>query len=318
MVPRAGAAAEVRPACALRDPLGPERAPGGDARALPGTVERMGYQTILVERRGAVEWVTMNRPEVRNAQNTQLLTELDEALRAADRDPDVNVIVIAGAGPHFSSGHDLKAYVGEAPTDEWHEKRRTPEGKFDHERTMYFERSLSIRDLRKPTIAMVQGKCVAGGLMVALMCDLIVASDDAVFQNPVLRMTGAAVESLVEIRDMSPRMAKAFLWTAHEMDALEAYRTFLVNAVVPRDQLEAKVTALAEKIAMLPSIVVQNTKRSINHAEDLRGFRNALEYHFMVHQFQHNTKTSLDALAERQQKGSMKEVFRDRDQKFEG
>jgi len=276
----------------------------------------MGYQTILVERRGAVELVTMNRPEVRNAQNTQLLTELEEALQAADRDPDVNVVVVAGAGPHFSSGHDLKAYVGEAPSDEWHEKRKTPEGKFEHERKMYFEKSLAIRELTKPTIAMVQGKCIAGGLMVACMCDLIVAADDAVFQNPVLRMTGAGVEALVEIADLSPRKAKEFLWTGDEIDAAEAHRLGWVNRVVARDSLEVETMALAERIAKVPPVVVQNVKRSINHAQDLAGFRNALEYHFMVHQFQHNTKTSLDALAERKQKGSMKEVFQDRDKDF--
>lgn len=277
----------------------------------------MGYQTVLVERRGAVEWVTMNRPEVRNAQNSTLILELDEALRAADADPAVNVIVIAGAGKDFSAGHDLKAYVGEAPADEWHEKRRTPEGKFEHERQLYFDKSLAIRDLATPTIAMVQGHCIAGGLMVALMCDLIIASEDAVFQNPVLRMTGAGVEALVEVRDMSPRMAKAFLWTAHELDAQEAFRRGLVNAVVPRDELEARASTVAEKIAKLPPVTVQNVKRSINHAEDLAGFRHALEYHFMVHQFQHNTKASLDALRQRMEKSSMKEVFEERDRAFE-
>jgi len=277
----------------------------------------MGYQTILVERRGAVELVTMNRPEVRNAQNTQLLNELDEALQTADRDPEVHVIVIAGAGPHFSAGHDLKAYVGEAPSDEWHDKRKTPEGKFEHERRMYFEKCLAIRDLTKPTIAMVQGKCIAGGLMVACMCDLIVASDDAVFQNPVLRMTGAGVEALVEIADLAPRKAKEFLWTGDELDAAEAHRLGLVNRIVPRAELEREALALAERIAKVPPTTVQNVKRSINHAQDLAGFRNALEYHFMVHQFQHNTKTSLDALEERKQKSSMKEVFRDRDKAFE-
>jgi len=277
----------------------------------------MGYQTILVERRGAVELVTMNRPEVRNAQNTQLLTELDEALRAADADPDVNVIVVAGAGPHFSAGHDLKAYVGEAPSDEWHEKRKTPEGKFEHERKMYFEKALAIRDLEKPTIAMVQGKCVAAGLMVACMCDLIVAADDAVFQNPVLRMTGAGVEALVEIADLGPRKAKEFLWTGDEIDSAEAHRLGLINRVVPRGRLEEETLALAERIAKMPPVTVRNVKRSINHAQDLAGFRNALEYHFMVHQFQHNTMTSLDALEERKQKSSMKEVFRDRDADFE-
>jgi enoyl-CoA hydratase len=277
----------------------------------------MGYQTLLVERRGAVELITMNRPEVRNAQNTALISELDVALRAADTDDDVNVIVIGAAGPHFSAGHDLKAYVGEAPGDEWHDKRKTPEGKFDHERTMYFDKSMAIRDLRKPTIAMVQGKCVAGGLMVAVMCDLIVAADDAVFQNPVLRMTGAAVEALVEIRDMSARAAKEFLWTGDELGADEARRLGLVNRVVPRAELESQTMALADRIAKLPTITAQNVKRSINQAEDLQGFRSALEYHFMVHQFTHNTKTALDALAERQQKSSMKEVFSERDKQFE-
>jgi len=276
----------------------------------------VGFQTILVERRGAVELVTMNRPDVRNAQNTQLINELDEALRAADSDAGVNVIVVAGAGPHFCSGHDLKAYVGEAPSDEWHEKRKTPEGKFDHERTMYFERAMAIRDLRTPTIAMVQGKCIAGGLMVACMCDLIVASDDAMFQNPVLRMTGAGVETLVEFFDLGPRKAKEFLWTGDEIDAREAYRLGLVNRIVPRADLETETMALATRIAKMPAITVQNVKRSVNHAMDLAGWRNALEYHFMVHQFQHNTKTSLDALSQRQQKGSMKDVFSERDQTF--
>src|SRR5204863_9830010 len=152
---------------------------------------------------------------------------------------------VAGAGPDFSAGHDLKAYVGEAPADEWHAKRATPEGKLEHERTMYFEKSLAIRDLTKPTIAMVQGKCIAGGLMVACMCDLIVAADDAVFQNPVLRMTGAGVEALVEIADLSPRQAKEFLWTADEVGAADALRLGLVNRVVERSKLEDETLALA-------------------------------------------------------------------------
>ena len=276
----------------------------------------MGYQTILVERHGGVELVTMNRPEVRNAQNTALISELDDAMRGADEDPAVNVIVLAGAGKDFSAGHDLKAYVGEAPSDEWHEKRKTPEGKFEHERKLYFEKCLAIRDLTKPTIAMVQGHCVAAGLMLAAMCDLIVASDDAVFQNPVLRMTGAGVEGLSEPFGIGFRKAKEFLWTGDEIDAQEAWRLGLVNRVVPAADLEKETLALAERIAKIPPVTAQNVKRSINHAQDLSGFRSALEYHFMVHQFTHNSKTALDALAVRQSKSSMKQVFKDRDEQF--
>src|SRR6184192_1074183 len=276
----------------------------------------MGYQTILVERRGAVELVTMNRPEVRNAQNSALILELDEAMRAADDDPAVNVIVLAGAGKDFSSGHDLKAYVGEAEADEWHEKRKTPEGKFEHERKVYFEKCLAIRDLAKPTIAMVQGHCVAAGFMLAAMCDLIVAADDAVFQNPVLRMSGAGVEVLAEPFELGARKAKEFLFTGDSLTAEEARELGMVNRVVSRGSLEDETFALAEKIAKMPAVTVQNVKRSINHAQDLAGYRAALEYHFMVHQFQHNTKTSLDALAARQKKSSIKEVFKDRDDQF--
>ncbi|MCA1834290.1 MAG: enoyl-CoA hydratase, partial [Actinobacteria bacterium] len=237
----------------------------------------MGYQTILVERRGAVELVTMNRPEVRNAQNTALLSELDEALKAADADPGANVIVIGGAGPHFSAGHDLKAYVGEAPSDEWHEKRATPEGKFEHERVMYFDKALAIRDLKKPTIAMVQGSCVAGGLMVALACDLIVAADDAVFQNPVLRMTGAGVETLLELFDLGARKTKEFLWTGDKIMADDALQLGMVNRVVPRAELEDQQMALAETIAAMPPVTIQYVKRSVNHVQDLAGYRGAME-----------------------------------------
>src|SRR5256886_4700030 len=276
----------------------------------------MGYQTILVERRGAVELVTMNRPEVRNAQNSALILELDEAMRTADEDPEANVIVLAGAGKDFSAGHDLKAYVGEAPSDDWHEKRKTPEGKFEHERKLYFEKCLAIRDLTNPTIAQVQGHCVAAGFMLAAMCDLIVAAEDAVFQNPVLRMTGAGVEVLAEPFELGFRKAKEFLFTGDEIHAKEALRLGLVNRVVPRGLLEDETMALAERIARMPTMTVQNVKRSINHAQDLAGYRAALEYHFMVHQFQHNTKTSLDMLAARQKKSSMKEVFEERDRDF--
>jgi enoyl-CoA hydratase len=277
----------------------------------------MADRAVHVEQLGNVAVVTMDRPEVRNAQNTALILELDAAMRAADADPQVHVIVLAGAGKDFSSGHDLKAYVGEAPSDEWHEKRKTPEGKFEHERKLYFDRCLAIRDLGTPTIAMVQGHCVAAGLMLAAMCDLIVAAEDATFQNPVLRMTGAGVEVLVEPGELGYRKAKEFLWTGDAIDAQEAWRLGLVNRVVPAAALEKETLALAERIAQMPPVTVQNVKRSINHAQDLTGWRHALEYHFMVHQFQHNTKASLDALEARKQKGSMKEVFEDRDASFE-
>ena len=150
----------------------------------------------------------------------------------------MRVVILAGAGKHFSAGHDLKALVGNEGADEWVAMRETPEGKFRHEQVMYVDRCRRIHDFRKPTIAAVQGKCVAAGLMLACMCDLIVAADDASFSNPVLRMTGAGVELLVEPWELGIRKAKEFLLAAEELDAAEAWRLGLVNKVVPRAELD--------------------------------------------------------------------------------
>jgi enoyl-CoA hydratase len=191
--------------------------------------------------------------------------------------------------------------------------RDTPEGKFRHEQVMYVEKCRKIHDFRKPTIAAVQGKCVAAGLMLACMCDLIVAADDALFSNPVLRMSGAAVELLVEPWEMGIRQAKEFLLAAEELDAAEAWRLGLVNKVVPRAELTERTRALAERIALVPPITAQVVKDSINHVGDLMGKSASWKYHFMAHHWAHNTATSLHALDERQQMGSMKEVFAARD-----
>ena len=257
---------------------------------------------------GAVATITLNRPDVANAQNSQMIDELDAAFDRADADDAVRVVILAAAGKHFSSGHDLKALVAGDDADPWVARRETPEGKFEHERTMYFERCLRIHDFRKPTIAAVQGSCVAAGLMLAAMCDLIVAADDAVFSNPVLRLTGAGVELLVEPWELGIRKAKEFLLTGDTIDAQEAWRLGLVNRVVPRDELETRTRELAERVAMVPPVTAQTVKDTLNHTGTLMGKRDALKYHFMAHHWVHNTATALNALAARKEKGSMRDV----------
>ena len=218
-----------------------------------------------------VATITMNRPEVANAQDTALIDQLDRAFDQADADDAVRVVILAGAGKHFSSGHDLRAIVGDGEKDEWVAMRDTPEGKFFHEKTMYYDRCLRIHDFRKPTIAAVQGACVAAGLMLAAMCDLIVAADDAKFSNPVLRLSGAGVELLVEPWELGIRKAKEFLLTGDTIDAQEAWRLGLVNRVVPRDELAASTRALADRIALVPPITAQTVKSTINHTATLMG-----------------------------------------------
>ena len=269
---------------------------------------------VLYEVDGAIATITMNRPDVANAQDSALIDAIDACFDRADEDDDVRVVIIAGAGKHFSAGHDLKALVGtDGHGDRWVQMRETPEGKFHHEQVMYVERCRRIHDFRKPTIAAVQGKCVAAGLMLACMCDLIVAADDASFSNPVLRMTGAGVELLVEPWELGVRKAKEFLLAAEELDATEAWRLGLVNKVVPTGELTAKTRELAERVALVPPVTAQVVKASLNYVAELMGKDASWRYHFMAHQWAHNTATALSALSERKQMGSMKEVFAARD-----
>ena len=272
-----------------------------------------GFTTIRYEADSAVATITMNRPDVANAQSSTMIDEIDAALDLADADDGVRVVILAAAGKHFSSGHDLKALVAGDGDDPWIAMRETPEGKFQHEKTMYFERCLRIHDFRKPTIAAVQGSCVAAGLMLAAMCDLIVAAEDAEFSNPVLRLTGAGVELLVEPWELGIRKAKEFLVTGDTIDAQEAWRLGLVNRVVPRAELEARTRELADRVALVPPVTAQTVKDTLNQTATLMGKRDALKYHFMAHHWVHNSATALNALAARKAKGSMRDVMAERD-----
>ncbi len=255
------------------------------------------FGTILYTVDGAVATITLNRPEAANAQSTQMLEEIDAALDAADADDAVRVVVIAGSGNHFSAGHDLKEIL--EGTTEWARMRETPEGKLRHEQVMYWDKCVRLRDFRKPTIASVHGACAAAGLMLATMCDLIVAADDARFSNPVARMTGVGVELLVEPWELGPRKAKELLWCAETLDGAEAERLGLVNQVVPRADLADATREMAEKVAMVPPITAEAIKDTINHMVDLQGQRDSWRYHFMVHQLVSNSATALGATAAR-------------------
>jgi enoyl-CoA hydratase len=252
---------------------------------------------------GHVATITMNRPEVANAQDTALIDGIDRFLDVADADDEVRVVILAGAGKHFSAGHDLKALAGGGEPDDWTAMRDTPEGKFRHEQVMYYERCKRLYAFRKPTIARVQGAVVAAGLMLACMCDLIVAADDAVFSNPVLRMTGAGVELLVEPWELGIRKAK------EKIDAQEAWRLGLVNRVVPSAELVERTRELAERVALVPPTTAQVVKDTINNSATLMGKEESWKYHFMAHHWMHNTATALNALEARKAKSSMKEVF---------
>jgi len=259
------------------------------------------FETIRYEVNGPVATLTLNRPDAANAQSSQMLDEIDRALDRAEADDAIRVLVLAAEGKHFSAGHDLKEILD--GTTDWARMRATPEGKLHHEQVMYWDKCVRLRDFRKPTIAAVQGACAAAGLMLASMCDLIVAADDARFSNPVARMTGVGVELLVEPWELGPRKAKEFLLCAETIGADDAERLGLVNKVVPRPELAAAAREMADKVALVPPVTAEAIKETINHMVDLQGQRESWRYHFMVHQMVSNTATALGATEARKQGG---------------
>jgi enoyl-CoA hydratase len=241
-----------------------------------------------------VAWVTMDRTRFHNVQNSQMTYALDDAFRRAVDDNGVKAIVLAGAGKHFSAGHDIGT-PGRDVNKTWdrrhlwydHVDKPGAEFLYAREQEVYLGMCRRWREIPKPTIAMVQGACVAGGLMLAWVCDLIVASDDAFFQDPVVRMGIPGVEYFAHAFELPPRIAKEFLFTGQRMTAQRAEQLGMVNRVVRRDELESAVRALAASIAEMPRLGLALTKQAINHVEDLRGKRSAMDAVFHMHHFAH-------------------------------
>lgn len=236
----------------------------------------MTYSTLLTERTGAVLTITTNRPEVLNAQSRILLNELDDAFARAVDDDAVRVIILAGAGRHFSAGHDLGS------PQEMEDQKRTPlepgfKGEYARLWERYFENTMRWRDLPKPTIAQVQGYCIMGGMMIASACDLIIASDDALFADRAVKWGGAHVQYFSMPWDLGPRKAKEYLFTGAFVTAMEAEKLGLVNRVVPRDRLAGETMALAQTIAERDPFALRFAKQSVNETQDAQGWRQAME-----------------------------------------
>ena len=259
------------------------------------------------EQRGAVALITMNRPGVRNAQNADMTFQLDNAFLRAVNDDSVGAIILAGAGDHFSAGHDIgtplrdihRNFERRATTYWPHEDKAGAEAIFVREAELYVGMCRRWRELPKPTIAMVQGACIAGGLMLAWVCDLIVASDDAFFADPVLKMGIPGVEYFAHPFVMNPRIAKEFLYLGERMTAARAYEAGMVNRVIPRAELEARTFEIANKLAAQPRFGIALAKRAINQAEDRMGLRDSIDAVYGLHHVAHahNSLTSTDHLA---------------------
>ena len=244
------------------------------------------YERILVSQNGAVRTIEMNVPDKRNPLGFPMVEEINQAVKAADADPDVRVIIIGGIGKVFSGGHDLSAqglreYVAACATPEalWSQE----------EKYFFYKQGLDIWNTDKPTIARVQGAAVLGGFVLANVCDLIVASEEAVFWTPAARMYNFCAEIFMEPWVMGARRAKEYLFTGDPMPAAEAYRVGMVNRVVPLDQLEKATMDLAQHIAKNPALGLKFVKRAVNRTMDFQGLNQSLEYSFLLHVFGHAT-----------------------------
>lgn len=243
---------------------------------------------------GAVAHIIMDRPAFNNAQNSQMTYALDAAFRRAVDDDAIRAIVLRGEGKHFSAGHDIGT-PGRDVTASWdrqmlvpdHVNKPAAEFLYTREHEVYLGMCRRWRDIPKPTIAAVQGACVAGGLMLAWVCDIIVATDDAFFQDPVNRMGIPGVEYFAHGFELPPRIAKEFILLGERLSAERAYNFGMVNRLSTRATLLSDVKKIADELASRNRLGNWLTKQALNHVEDLRGKRTATDAHFHMHHFAH-------------------------------
>ncbi len=264
-------------------------------------------EVVRYEQRGPVAVITLNRPQYRNAQNSAMTYALDAAFARAVNADDIAVIVLAGQGKHFCAGHDIgtpdrdvdQSFDRQAVLWWDHVGRPGADARYAREMEVYLGMCRRWREMPKPAIAMVQGACIAGGLMLAWVCDLIVASDDAFFADPVVRMGIPGVEYFAHPWMLGPRFAKEALFTGDRFSAQRGYELGMVNRVVPRAELAETTFALADKIAAMPPFGLALVKRAVNQCEDLMGMRPGMDSVFGLHHVAHahNAEVTADSLA---------------------
>ena len=262
---------------------------------------------VLYEVRDRVAVITLNRPEYANAQNSAMTYALDAAFARAVNDERVAVLVLAGAGKNFCGGHDIgtpgrdvdQSFDRQAVLWWDHVGKAGADARYAREMEVYLGMCRRWREIPKPVIAMVQGACIAGGLMLAWVCDLIVAADDAFFADPVVRMGIPGVEYFAHPWMLGPRLAKEVLFTGGRFGAERAYQAGMVSRVVPRASLEAVVLELAGQVAEMPAFGLALAKRAVNQCEDLMGMRAGMDAVFGLHHLAHahNAEVSGDYLA---------------------
>ncbi|MEW4467435.1 enoyl-CoA hydratase [Parasphingorhabdus sp. JC815] len=255
------------------------------------------YETdepILYNVENGIAWITLNRPDFHNVQNSQMTYALDDAFMKAVDDDAVKCIVLKSDAKHFSAGHDIGSPGRDFHSSfdrrlMWYDHANKPgaEKAYIREQEVYLGMCKRWRAIPKPTIAQVHKGCIAGGLLLAWVCDLIIASDDAFFQDPVLQMGFPGVEYFAHTFELNTRIAKEFLFLGERMSAERAYQMGMLNRVVPRDQLASEVQKVAERIVEQPRLALQLAKQACNHMDTLAGKEAGIDASFGYHHFAH-------------------------------
>ncbi|MDT0509829.1 enoyl-CoA hydratase [Novosphingobium sp. MMS21-SN21R] len=242
--------------------------------------------------------IVLARADKHNAINPQMIFEVNEAFNRAVRDESVKVIILGADGRNFSAGHDIADTVekyqqsvqaGSPGVSSWSDfTEEYTHGWYAAEKEAYLESARRWRNLSKPTICTVQGKCIAGALIFAWVCDIIVASKDALFSDPVVTFGVSGVEWLGHPWELGARKAKEFLFTSDTWSADEAHRLGMVNHVVERENLDEFALAMAKKIAGKPAFALKLAKEAVNKTLDIQGQMNAIDQAFSLHHLCHN------------------------------
>jgi enoyl-CoA hydratase/carnithine racemase len=217
---------------------------------------------------GRVGIITLNRPDKLNAISPELKRALVERFREADRDPATSVVVLRAEGRSFSAGYDISPNPSRA-------ERRGNALAWHGSLTDDVALEMTPWDMAKPVIASVQGHCLGGGCELAMMCDLTVAADDALFGEPEIRFSNVG-PALIMPFVIGYKRARELLYLGDFIDAPTALQYGMVNRVVPRAELEAATMKLARRIALISPEALAGTKLAINRGADAAGFRNAI------------------------------------------
>ena len=237
--------------------------------------------------------IVLNRPDKANAQNLQMLYDLNTALDKAAADNDVRVIIVAANGKHFSSGHgpmggsDDYSLQDVAISTSLGFGQPGIEGHWAFEEEVFFGLCWRWRNIPKPTIAEVQGKVIAGGLMLVWPFDLVVASEDATFQDPVVAFGVNGVEYFGHPWEFGVRKAKEMLFTGRAITARTAKEIGMVNRVVPRARLADETREMAEEMAKQPMMGLKTAKESVNQMQNDQGLYSALRSAMTLQQLSH-------------------------------